>query len=152
MAKVPLGYLNERDSGEIKRVISEDIEKLELFLAHHLSEIFMYSSGPLAIFIYLCTVNWALALITLIPIPIGIMLQFMMFKGQSARMKEFNRVIGNLNSAMIEYISGMKLIKAYNMGADSYKKYKGAIDDQSNLWKKIAYTMGPLYAVFVIVL
>jgi len=53
MAKIPLGYLSDRDSGEIKKVISEDIEKLELFLAHHLSEIFMYLIGPIAIFIYM---------------------------------------------------------------------------------------------------
>lgn len=152
MGKVPLGYLSERSSGEIKKVISEDIEKLELFLAHHLSEIFMYLSGPIAIFIYLCTIDPILALITLIPIPIGILLQFKMFKGQSARMNELNKVTGNLNSSMIEYINGMKLIKAYDMGADSYKKYKGAIDGQHSLWKKIAYKMGPLYAAFVIVL
>ncbi|MBW9158769.1 ABC transporter ATP-binding protein [Clostridium tagluense] len=152
MAKIPLGYLNEKSAGEIKKVISEDIEKLELFLAHHLSEIFMYLSGPIAIFGYLCTVNPILALITLIPIPICVLLQFMMFKGQSTRMNELNKVTGNLNSVMIEYINGMKLIKAYDMGADSYKKYKGAIDEQHSLWKKIAYKMGPLYAVFVIVL
>lgn len=152
MARVPLGYLNEKGSGEIKKVISEDIEKLELFLAHHLSEILMYSSGPIAIFIYLCTVNPVLAVVSLVPIPIGIILQFMMFKGQTARMMDFNRIIGNLNATMIEYINGMKLIKAYNMGADSFKKYKNAIEDQHTLWKKVAKTMGPLYAIYVIVL
>jgi ATP-binding cassette subfamily B protein IrtA len=150
MAKIPLGYLSDRDSGEIKKVISEDIEKLELFLAHHLSEIFMYLSGPIAIFIYLCTVNPKLALISLIPVPIGILIQLKMFKGENKRMSELNRVIGNLNSVMIEYINGMKLIKAYNMGSDSFKKYKGAIDEQQSLWKKVAHKMGPLYAIFVI--
>ncbi|WP_330369319.1 ABC transporter ATP-binding protein [Metaclostridioides mangenotii] len=152
MAKIPLGYLSDRDSGEIKKVISEDIEKLELFLAHHLSEIFMYLSGPIAIFIYLCTVNPKLALISLIPVPIGILIQLKMFKGENKRMSELNRVIGNLNSVMIEYINGMKLIKAYNMGSDSFKKYKGAIDEQQSLWKKVAHKMGPLYAIFVIIL
>nr|WP_312983602.1 ABC transporter ATP-binding protein [Clostridioides sp.] len=152
MAKIPLGYLNERDSGEIKKVISEDIEKLELFLAHHLSEIFMYISGPLAIFIYLCTVNPKLAFVSLIPVPIGIIIQLRMFKGENKRMSELNRVIGNLNSVMIEYINGMKLIKAYNMGSNSFKKYKDAIDEQQSLWKKIAYKMGPLYAIYVIIL
>lgn len=31
MAKVPLGALNERSTGNIKTVLNEDIEKLELF-------------------------------------------------------------------------------------------------------------------------
>jgi len=49
-------------------------------------------------------------------------------------------------------VDGMKLIKAYNMGSDSFKKYKGAIDEQQSLWKKVAHKMGPLYAIFVIIL
>ena len=39
MAKVPLGTLNERSTGEIKTVLNEDIEKLELFLAHNVPEL-----------------------------------------------------------------------------------------------------------------
>ena len=39
MAKVPLGALNERSTGEIKTVLNEDIEKLELFLAHNVPEL-----------------------------------------------------------------------------------------------------------------
>lgn len=152
IAKVPLGYLNERDTGNIKKVISEDIEKLELFLAHHLSEIFMYISGPIAIFVYLFTVNPNLALISLIPVPIGIFIQVKMFYGENDRMNEMNRVVSDLNSVMLEYINGMKLIKAYNMGSDSFKKYKSAIDEQDKLWKKIALKMGPLYAIYVIIL
>ena len=54
MAKVPLGYLNERSVGDIKTVLNEDIEKLELFLAHNLPEFIHYMIGPVAILIYLC--------------------------------------------------------------------------------------------------
>lgn len=50
MVRVPLGNLSEKHTGEIKKVISEDIEKLELFLAYHLLELVMYAAGPLAIF------------------------------------------------------------------------------------------------------
>lgn len=46
MAKVPLGALNERSTGEIKTVLNEDIEKLELFLAHDMPElVFPVSDG-----------------------------------------------------------------------------------------------------------
>ena len=63
MAHVPLGALNERCTGDIKTVLNEDIEKLELFLAHNLPELVCYLVGPIVIFIYLMTVNVPLALI-----------------------------------------------------------------------------------------
>ena len=34
-----------------------------------------------------------------------------------------NQSVANLNSVMVEYISGMKLIKAYNMGSKSFQKF-----------------------------
>ncbi len=50
LAKVPLGTLNERRTGDIKTVLNEDIEKLELFLAHNLPDLVCYMVGPVAIF------------------------------------------------------------------------------------------------------
>ena len=58
MAKVPLGALNERSTGEIKTVLNEDIEKLELFLAHNVPELICYLIGPVVVFIYLLTVMY----------------------------------------------------------------------------------------------
>ena len=80
MSKVPLGELNSKNRGEIKRILNEDIEKLELFLAHHLPEVVIYLTGPLAVFVYLFNVNMGLAIITLIPLPIAFYFQVKMFK------------------------------------------------------------------------
>ena len=66
MARAPLGALNERRTGDIKTVLNEDIEKLELFLAHNLPDLVCYLVGPVVIFIYLMTVNVPLALISLL--------------------------------------------------------------------------------------
>ena len=71
MAKVPLGALNERSTGDIKTVLNEDIEKLELFLAHSLPDLVCYLVGPVVIFLYLMRVNVPLAFISLIPLVAG---------------------------------------------------------------------------------
>ncbi|NFG62004.1 ABC transporter ATP-binding protein [Clostridium sp. CMCC3677] len=152
MAKIPLGHLNERSTGEIKKVLNEDIEKLELFLAHHLPELVMYASGPLAVFIYLCTVNLKLALISLTPIPIALLCQCFMFCGVGTLLDEMNSSLASLNSTMIEYISGMRLIKAYNMGSKSFEKYAKAIKDQRSVWKRMSRKMGIPFSMYVIII
>ncbi|ARC86701.1 ABC transporter family protein [Clostridium argentinense CDC 2741] len=151
MAKVPLGNLSERNTGEIKTTLNEEIEKLELFLAHHLPELIYYVSGPIAVFIYLCTVNWKLALVSLIPLVLAFGLMAIMFRGTDKMMERANRSISNLNSTMIEYISGMKQIKAYDMGSHSFKKYSDAIEDEYSIWKEMSQRMGPPYAAYVVI-
>ena len=137
MARAPLGALNERRTGDIKTVLNEDIEKLELFLAHNLPDLVCYMVGPVVIFIYLMTVNIPLALISLVPLVLA---------------ERANQSITALNSVMIEYISGMKLIKAYNMGSKSFQKLSGAIQEENAMWNETSRRMGPPYAAFVVII
>ena len=152
MARVPLGALNERRTGDIKTVLNEDIEKLELFLAHNLPDLVCYLVGPVVIFIYLMTVNIPLALISLVPLILAVVVMGMMFRNTDDLMERANRSITTLNSVMIEYISGMKLIKAYNMGSKSFQKFSGAIQEENAMWNETSRRMGPPYAAFVVII
>lgn len=152
MAKVPLGALNERSIGEIKTILNEDIEKLEMFLAHNVPELVCYIVGPIAVFIYLMTVNVPLALISLVPLVLAIVVIFMMFASAAGLMERGNKSIANLNSVMVEYISGMKLIKAYNMGSKSFQKFAAAVKEENDAWNEMSKKMCGFYAAFIIVI
>lgn len=152
MAKIPLGALDERSTGEIKTVLNEDIEKLELFLAHNIPELVCYLVGPVVVFIYLMTVNVPLALISLVPLVLAMVVMVMMFAGASGMMGRANRSVANLNSVMVEYISGMKLIKAYNMGSKSFQKFSDAVKEENDVWNEMSRKMGPFYAAFIVVI
>lgn len=151
MAKVPLGRLDERNTGEMKTVLIEKIEKLELFLAHHLPELIFYMSGPIAIFLYLCTVNATLALLSLVPLIFAVLVMFLMFRGADKLMGRAYRSLAGLNAAIIEYISGMRLIKAYSMGSRSFKRYADAVRDEHSVWVEMSRRMGPPYAAYVVI-
>lgn len=150
MAKVPLGALDERSTGEIKTVLNEDIEKLELFLAHSIPELICYLVGPVTVFIYLMTVNVPLALISLIPLLLAFVIMLFMFIGASGMMERANRSVANLNSVMVEYIGGMNLIKAYNMGSKSFQKFATAVKEENDVWNLMSKKMGPFYAAFIV--
>ncbi len=152
LAKVPLGYVNERSTGEIKTVLNEDIEKLELCLAHNIPEFVSYFTGPVVIFAYLVTVNIPLALISLVPLLLDIPIMMSVFKKMSEVLPEANTSLANFNSVMVEYVRGMRLIKAYRMGSKSFKKFREAILDGNRAWNKISRKTAPLYAVFILLL
>ena len=152
MARAPLGALNERRTGDIKTVLNEDIEKLELFLAHNLPDLVCYLVGPVVVFIYLMTVNIPLALVSLVPLVLAAAVMGVMFRNTDDLMDRANRSISTLNSVMIEYINGMKLIKAYNMGSESFQKFSDAIREENAMWNETSRRMGPPYAAFVVII
>ena len=152
LAKVPLGYINERSTGEIKTVLNENIENLELCIAHNIPELVSYLTGPIIIFVYLMTVNVPLALISLIPLLFDIPVMMAVFKKMSDMLPEANESLAGFNSVMVEYVCGMRLIKAYRMGSKSFKKFREAILDENRAWNKISKKTAPLYAVFILLL
>ena len=110
MARAPLGALNERRTGDIKTVLNEDIEKLELFLAHNLPDLVCYLVGPVVVFAYLMTVNIPLALVSLVPLVLAVAVLGIMFRNTDDLMDRANRSISTLNSVMIEYTVSYLLI------------------------------------------
>lgn len=152
MAKMPLGALSERSTGEIKYVMNESIEKLELFLAHNLPELVLYLAGPMVMFLYLLTVNVPLALVSILPLLLVVIVMVFMFVRFSKFMPQINETSGNLSSSINEYVNGMRLIKAYRMGAQSFRKYSSAIEEQHRMWGAVSRATGPLYAAYVVLL
>ena len=98
------------------------------------------------------TVNVPLALISLVPLILAVVVMGMMFRNTDDLMERANHSITTLNSVMIEYISGMKLIKAYNMGSKSFQKFSGAIQEENAMWNETSRRMGPPYAAFVVII
>ena len=63
------------------------------------------------------------------PLVLAVAVLGIMFRNTDDLMDRANRSISTLNSVMIEYINGMKLIKAYNMGSKSFQKVSSAIHE-----------------------
>lgn len=152
LAKVPLGSLGERRTGDIKTVLNENIEKMELCLAHNIPEFVSYATGPVIIFIYLMTINVNLALISLIPLIIAAIIMCACFGFMSKIMGRANSSLSDFNSVIIEYISGMRLIKAYNMGGRSFRRFSDAVNEENSIWNEISRKTAPLFAAFIIAL
>lgn len=152
MGKIPLGKLDERNIGEMKTLLNDDIEKLEQFLAHNLPDLVQYFVGPVAIFIYLLSVNTYLAIASALPLLLMIFIMSAIYKRSAGMIGQYSKNIVQLNSAILEYVRGMKLIKAYNMGSFSFKKFSCAVEEENATWNTMTKKLGPLYAAYVVVI
>ena len=146
---VNLGFFTSHTSGEIKKVIIEDVERIEKFLAHQIPDITSALCVPIIVFIYLLTVNVPMALCLLAPVVLGLVIQGIATVATGRQMPEYHRLQGKLNSTIMQFINGMPVMKTYNMTAESYKEYSDTVTEYNSFWKRCTRDQGYTYGVFV---
>jgi ATP-binding cassette subfamily B protein IrtA len=150
LGMLPLGYFNEKNTGNTKTTMNENVEKIELSIAHHLPDLTAAIVVPIFTAVFLFIVDWRMALATLAVIPVALMAQGLMFRDYKPLMKGYYDAIEKVNSTIIEYTQGMTVIKAFNQTVESFKKYKDSIeeyDDYLLKWAKRWIPPWTLYSV-----
>ena len=132
LARMSLGDVLSRPSGEIKNTILERIDSIETTLAHIVPEVSSKLLAPIALFVYIMTIDWRVGLISLITIPVGLLMYMCMMIGYQKKFGRYVRAGKNLNSVAVEYINGIEVIKTFNQSADSYKKFTDAAHESAH--------------------
>jgi ATP-binding cassette subfamily B protein IrtA len=144
IGKIELGFFTDNSTGKIKKILLEDVERLENFLAHQIPDITVAIVVPVVVLIYLFTLNYMMAFILIIPIIITFLVQALELYIAKPAMKEYPQILERCNSAILQYVNGMSVMKAYNLTADSYQEYTQAITDYRDLWKRLAKVLAPI--------
>lgn len=85
LARVPMGYVVETPSGQFKNILVEKADSLETPLAHVLPEMTSNLLIPLGIIVYLFILDWRMALVSLITLPLGFIFYMMMMRDYSEK-------------------------------------------------------------------
>ncbi len=149
---IPLGYVLKRDSGVIKKIMENDVEELERFLAHNIPETISSAIVPLAVLIYLAFLDWRMTLVMLICVPFAILFYIMMMRGNKEKMQKYYKAVDKMNAVVVEYVNGMKEIKAFNQSQHSFSRFKNAIQGYRYYvldWWKTSWPLMSAYTVLI---
>ena len=125
----PLGDVENHSIGEIKSMMVDKIEGIEPPLAHMIPEGAGHIVLPIVSIIALAALDWRLALASLVTFPVSIICMGLTFQISGDSFHEYDRSGSAMNSAIVEYIEGIEVIKAFGRAGVSYEKYAGAITD-----------------------
>ena len=128
MAKVPMGVMLETPTGAFKNLIVDNVAKLEDSMAHFMPELPSNIAAPLCSILLIFILDWRMGLASLITIPLGILFFAAMMRGYGPRMENYMRSANDMNSSLVEYVSGIQVIKAFNRSASSYGKYSKSVN------------------------
>lgn len=125
----PLGEVQAHSIGEIKAVMVDKIENMEPALAHMIPEGAGHLVLPVVSLAALAVLDWRLALASLVTLPLAMVCMVLTFIISGKSFEIYNASNERMNSAIVEYIEGIEVIKAFGRAGVSYEKYAKAITD-----------------------
>lgn len=123
----PLGDVQQHTIGEIKSMMVDKIENIEPPLAHMIPEGAGHIVLPLCSIAALLCLDWRLALASLVTFPLSLVCMGLTFKISGDSFAKYDQASNEMNSAIVEYVEGIEVIKAFGRAGVSYEKYAGAI-------------------------
>lgn len=129
ITKIPLGYHLTIGSGRLRKIMDENIESVEGFIAHQFPDFVASITAPIVMVIILFVVDWRFGLASLAGIILAFIVEFIGFGSGAMKenMGKYQKASEEMNNASVEYVRGMSVVKAFNQTASSFKKLQEAI-------------------------
>ena len=122
LPRLPLGTVMDSSSGKLKQVIVDQVDSMETTLAHLFPEMTANITAPVLTLIYIFVLDWRLALLSLAVFPIAFVFMMTVMGGYAKDYAGAVQATNEMSGAMVEYINGVEVIKAFNQGKKSYAR------------------------------
>lgn len=150
LPRLPLGTVMDMQSGKMKQIIVDQVDGMETTLAHLFPELTANIAGPVMIIIYLFILDWRMALLSLVTIPVGMAFMMSVMGNYSKDYEGAVKTTQEMNGTVVEYINGIEVIKAFNQGKSSYAKFTDRVRANAsyyyNWMKKSQFGTAAAYA------
>ena len=123
LPKLPLGTVMDMSGGKMKQIIVDQVDGMETTLAHLFPEMTANVAAPVLILVYLFVLDWRMALLSIVTIPVGMAFMMSVMGNYSRDYEGAVKTTQEMNGTIVEYINGIEVIKAFNQGKSSYAKF-----------------------------
>ena len=154
MVRLPLGFFSRRASGELKKIMGDDVERIELFIAHHIPDIVTAVLFPLILVSYMFAVDWRLAIVVLAVLAMAFYVMGRMYTGKKIRevSKRYVETLGRMNASIVEYIRGIQVVKTFTESTNAYRKLNDDIKEYRKFANEVNVQYQPAYVGFLTIL
>ncbi|WP_084084954.1 ABC transporter ATP-binding protein [Chryseobacterium sp. YR221] len=150
VGKLPMGYLNNRNSGALKKILSDDVERIENFVAHQIPDFVKGIALPVVTIAFLFSQDWRLAAISFVPLLALAVLLPRMYGGRNKQLiKDYHTSLEEMNSGIVEYVRAMPVMKIFGQSAETFDKYGNTVKRFNGFVIDWVKTSTPAFAVFM---
>ncbi|MEN5435341.1 ABC transporter ATP-binding protein [Sphingobacterium faecium] len=150
VGKLPMGYLNNRNSGTLKKILSDDVERIENFIAHQIPDFVKGIALPIITIVYLFFQDWHLAAISCVPLlALAIMLP-KMYSGRNKKLiQDYHQSLEEMNAGIVEYVRAMPVMKIFGQSAETFDKYGNTVKRFNKFVGEWVKSSTPGFAIFM---
>lgn len=113
LKKLPLGFFQERKTGDLTNIVQHDVEQVEGHLAHGLPEIMSATILPAVVFLIMLWVDWRLALVMIVGLPLMWIIKKISAPLWEKNFKIFADSVTRMQENVMEYVANISVIKAF---------------------------------------
>ncbi|MBP2624000.1 ABC transporter ATP-binding protein [Streptococcus oricebi] len=140
-------FFSQSSSGKIRKIIDDNAAETHGLVAHLIPDIAGVITTPLLILLLSLFINPYLTLLLFLLVFIGSWLVKDM-TGQVELMERYSQALENLNSATVEYVRGIQVIKIFKTSVDSFRALSKAIDSYSRDALNYSFSCRRAYVLF----
>jgi len=140
--------VREMGSGAIKKLFTDDIESIELLLAHMIPEGIANLTVAVFALVTILVIDWQLALLTCVVIALGISVSGQMYRVGVEQMGSYFAAAKRLNNTIIEYVNGMEVVRVFNRQDEFGERFASSVTayrDFALSWYKVSFPWMALY-------
>ena len=121
---------------DLRENITEKLARvrMEPTFAHLIPEMTANVLVPLVIVVYLFVMDWRMALLSLVTLVVGLAVMSAGMKNYPVKWEGAVKAGKQMANAIVEYIGGIEVVKAFSQSAGSYKKYSDAVNYNANYY------------------
>ena len=128
IVNLPLGYFNTNTSGKLRKVIDDNAGLTHAFLAHQMPDISGVVAMPFVILAVFFIFDWRLGLVCVLPLLFSLLFLKKMMGGDRAEcMKQYMNALEEMNTAAVEYVRGIPIVKVFQQTVYSFKNFHASI-------------------------
>ncbi|EYR78371.1 iron import ATP-binding/permease protein IrtA [Shinella sp. DD12] len=153
MARLPLGYFSDWPSGDAKKLVIDEPEKLEGIIAHGLPEGVSSLAAWLAVSVWLLVLDWRLALAAIFVTPVSFWLLGAAMRSGARNAPAYQAAASRMSAAIVEFLAGMAVVKVFNRSDESLAEASAAVRDYVVLetrWARDYLPLGGTFASLVL--
>lgn len=129
LSRVPLGWFGKTTSGEVRKAAQNDVHELHYLVAHAKVETTGALATPIFGLGYCFYLDWRLGLLAMATLPIYIATYAWMTRDMTVQMDKMNKGIGQISATIVEFISGVSVVKTFGQTGKAHKRFATAADD-----------------------
>ncbi|WP_306362165.1 ABC transporter ATP-binding protein [Nocardia sp. CC227C] len=133
-ARVPLGWFTSTNSGRVRKALQDEIGTVHQLIAHKPVDGTNAIVMPLALMVYAFVIDWRLGLLSIATLPCYVVAMALPLIGMGEKTVEMDRRLSSVSARMVEFVTGIAVVKAFGRVGRAHRSYREAADDFYNFY------------------